>query len=130
MTVSPGFSASEIEELVLEYERIPFGSKEAWCRERGIVPQRMRRWRMAYYGGDLERGLVPRKGVKMRRKYLSPSERLLADKEAENERLRQEIQRLNADVYKLEKANEILGKAIGLLHQLNEQEPEGKTPEQ
>jgi hypothetical protein len=35
----------------------------------------------------------------------------------------EEVAKLNARVRELEQTNEALGKAIGLLHQLNEQEP-------
>lgn len=40
-----------------------------------------------------------------------------------------EVDRLRARVQKLKNTNDALGKAIGLLHQMNEQESDAATPE-
>lgn len=39
-----------------------------------------------------------------------------------------EIARLRAQLISAERTNDALGKAIGLLHKLNEQEPDGNLP--
>lgn len=121
MSLSPGFTSDEIRALVLEYERQPHGTKAAWLRGKGLKVTRFRRWRDAVLEGDLDRGLVPREGSSM----MNPKQR----RQSAAELARQEAREaeLLARIAQLEATNEVLGKAIGLLHQLSEQEPD--TPE-
>lgn len=117
MSISPGYTNEEIREFVYQYEDQPWGTRQDWLNSQGVSNKRFRRWRDAIYDGDLGRGLIPRQSSPM----TSPSQRRFMamqnkDQEAENERLRKRVR-------ELEQANETLGKAIGLLHQLNEQEP-------
>lgn len=56
MTISAGFTAAEIRELVHEYEVQPHGQKTLWLTARGVSYKRMRRWRDAVFEGDLDRG--------------------------------------------------------------------------
>ena len=121
MAIAPGYTDDEIRAFVHAYERQPYGSKGAWLRGQGIKIDRFYRWRDAVFDGDLDRGLVPREGSlmtppKQRRRVARQN----AQQDAENEQLR-------ARVRELEQTNEALGKAIGLLHQLNEQEPDTPT---
>ena len=60
MTITPGFTAEEITGFVRAYLKVPHGFKGEWLREQPFTKDQMRRWRQAYFGGDLERGLVPR----------------------------------------------------------------------
>jgi hypothetical protein len=122
VTISTGFTAAEIRELVHEYQVQPFGQKGPWLDERGISYKRMRRWRDAVFEGDLDRGLIPREGSAM---TVPPSKRTALEKARARERAAQEaeVARLTARVRELEGTNEALGKAIGLLHAMNEQEP-------
>ena len=56
---------------------------------------------------------------------VSPGKRTALEKERARERAAQEaeVAKLTARVRELEGTNEALGKAIGLLHAMNEQEP-------
>ena len=122
MSISAGFTAEEIRGLVYEYQVQPHGQKAGWLTANGVPYRRMRRWQSAVFEGDLDRGLIPREGSAV---TIPPEKR----KELARERADQgaEVARLRARVRELEATNEALGKAIGLLHQLNEQEP-GATP--
>lgn len=121
MSIAPGFTDEEVRAFVYEYERLPQGTKQKWLDKHGIGRNRIRKWRSTVFEGDLDRGLTPRVG-----RSITPSShrrRIALDHaqiESDNEQLR-------ARVRNLEATNEALGKAIGLLHQLSEQEPE--TPE-
>lgn len=123
MTVSAGFSAEEIREFVHQYHSQPHGQRLVWLAEQGVSKSRLYRWRLALFEGDLERGLIPRHGSAM---TISPSQRLALEKQRARERAEQQeqIARLQARVKELEDTNDALGKAIGLLHQLSEQEPD------
>lgn len=127
MTVSVGLTAAEIREFVHEYLVLPYGRKAPWLAERGIGRAQMRRWRDTVFEGDLERGLVPREGSAM---GMTPSQRAALEKERarEHAEYEAEVARLTARVRELEGTNDALGKAIGLLHSLNVQEPDGPGP--
>ncbi|MCQ9368584.1 hypothetical protein NQ038_13395 [Brevibacterium sp. 50QC2O2] len=118
-----GFTVEEVREFVREYERQPYGSKGQWVKDKPFSRDKLRRWRIALYAGDLDRGLAPRDhSVMVAHSYgRTAYERARAKKEAEQSA---EIQRLHARIEQLEGANDALGKAIGLLHQWNAQEPE------
>jgi len=118
VSITPGYTDDEVRNLVYEYERQPWGTKLGWLDAKGVSRERFRRWRNAVFDGDLDRGLIPREGSLMS----SPKSRRRAASQhgvqsAENERLQARIRELEA-------TNEALGKAIGLLHQLSEQEPD------
>ena len=112
MTISSGFTTAEIREFVHEYQVQPHGTKGLWLD--------------AVFEGDLDRGLVPREGSPM---TVPPAKRTALEKQRAAERAAQqaEVERLTARVRELEGTNEALGKAIGLLHAMNEHEPAG-TP--
>jgi hypothetical protein len=123
MTVSVGFTAVEIREFVHEYHVQPFGQKRSWLAARGVSYDRFRRWRAAVLDGDLDRGMVPREGGSMGG---SSSVRQTAWEKAravEQAKHAAEVVALTARIRELEGTNDALGKAIGLLHALNEQEP-------
>lgn len=122
MSISPGFTATEIVEFVHEYHRQPWGQKGAWLAAQGVSHERLRRWQSTVFDGDLDRGLIPRKGgvTTPQGKRISMA-RKRDDQIARNEA---EVARLQARVRELEAANEALGKAIGLLHEMNAQEPD------
>lgn len=118
MSIAPGMTDEEVRAFVYEYERLPQGTKQRWLDEQGISRFRIRMWRNTVFDGDLDRGLTPREGKAMtphheRRRIARDHAQI----ESDNEHLR-------ARVRDLEATNEALGKAIGLLHQLNEQEPD------
>ena len=122
MSITPGFTSVEIREFVHEYQMQRHGRKAAWLVEHGISRDTVRRWRMAVFEGDLDRGLIPREGGVM---TISPGERgaLQKIRTAERNEHVQEVAKLNARIRELEDISTALGKAIGLLHSLNEQEP-------
>lgn len=115
MSITPGYTDDEIRAYVYEYERQPWGTKDAWRRAQGFTHHRIRRWRQAVFDGDLALGLIPREGVLMTD---STDRRRVASQHARGEI---ESEQLRARIRELEATNEALGKAIGLLHQLNEQ---------
>jgi DNA-binding transcriptional MerR regulator len=123
MSISPGFTAEEIREFVAEYHRQPHGRKGTWLAAQAVTPARFRRWRETVFEGDLERGLIPREGgpVTTPPGKRTALERQRAREKAEHER---QLARLEARVAELEEVNAALGKAIGLLHQMSEQEPD------
>ena len=122
MSISAGFTADEIREFVLEYQTLPQGRKGPWLTARGVPYERLRRWRAAVFEGDLDRALIPREGSPM---TIPPSNRtsIARARAAERAAHDAEVAKLNARVRELEQTNEALGKAIGLLHQMSEQEP-------
>ena len=122
MSISVGFTAEEIREFVHQYELQPYGQKGAWLAARQVSHDRLRRWQSAVFEGDLDRGLVPREGSAM---TVPRGKRTAFEKQRAAERAARdvEVDRLSARVRELEEANEVLGKAIGLLHSMNEQEP-------
>lgn len=121
MGTMTGFTAAEIRELVHEYQLQPHGTKLAWLQVRGISRDKIRRWGDAVFEGDIERSLFPRQAIAM----THPGRRASLEQQRARERAAHEaeVERLNARVQELEATNEALGKAIGLLHSRNEQEP-------
>ncbi len=122
VTVSVGFTAEQIREFVHEYVLQPHGGKFIWLAARGVSYDRLRRWRSAVFEGDVERGLVPRQGVPMTVPHGS-RKRLEQQRARERAAQEAEVARLRDRVRELEAVNEALGKAIGLLHHMSEQEP-------
>lgn len=126
MSISPGFTSAEMVELVHEYHLQPHGQKGTWLFRHGLTYHRLRRWRESLYEGDLDRGLIPREGSDV---TTPPVKRtaIARARAAEAARHEAELARLQARVDELERTNEALGKAIGLLHARNGQEPDA-TP--
>ena len=122
MTISPGFTAAEIREFVHEYQVQPHGQKMSWLVARGVPYKRLRLWRAAVFEGDIDRGLIPREGSSM---TIPPSKRTALERAraAERDAHAAEVARLAARVRELEETNTALGKAIGLLHAMSEEEP-------
>jgi len=118
MSITPGWTAQQIRDFVYTYESQPHGTKTVWLAGQGISSDQLRRWRAAVFAGNLEEGLIPREGlsVSMRRQIIKREAGRVA-----------EIDQLKAQVKELKDVNEALGKAIGLLHKLSEQEPAGST---
>ena len=126
MSISAGFTPAEIREFVVEYQLLPYGQKGAWLAARGVSNRQFRRWQATVFDGDLDRGLIPRESVGM---TVPPAKRRALAKAdaAQQDRDEAELAHLRARVRELEATNEALGKAIGLLHDRNAQEPDA-TP--
>jgi hypothetical protein len=123
VSISAGFTAEEIREFVHEYTAQAYGRKGEWLAERGVSYDRLRRWRLAVFDGDLDRGLIPRDSGPVK---IPPGQRAALERHHGKERAEHEaeVARLNARIRELEETNGALGKAIGLLHSMNEQEPD------
>lgn len=126
MSITAGFSPAEIRELVVEYQLVPHGQKGAWLAAQGVSNRQFRRWQTAVFDGDLDRGLIPREGGAM---TVPPAKRRALAKadEAKQNRDEVELARLQARVRELEATNDALGKAIGLLHEMNAHEPDATS---
>jgi hypothetical protein len=127
LTVSVGFTAVEIREFVHEYQVQPWGQKLLWLAAQEVSYKQLRRWQLTVFEGDLDRRLVPREGGPM---TVSPGKRTALEKARAAERAAHEVEvaRLSERIRVLEGTNDALGKAIGLLHAMNEQEP-GEDPQ-
>jgi hypothetical protein len=122
VSISPGMTDAEVQEFVHQYELQPYGGRAIWLADKGVSQARFRRWRTAVFEGDLARGLIPREGSPM---TVPPKKRTALEtlRAREREEHAGEIARLSARVSELEEANAALGKAIGLLHAMSEEEP-------
>ena len=119
MSISAGFTVEEIRRFVHEYQVQPHGQKGRWLAASGVPLSRLRRWRVAVFEGDLDRGLIPREGSPM---TVSPGARNAVElaRAREREAHEAEVARLNERIRELEGTNDALGKAIGLLHAMSE----------
>jgi hypothetical protein len=126
MSISPGFTSAEIREFVVEYHLLPHGQKGMWRAAQGVSVRQLKRWEAAVFAGDLDRGLIPREGMGV---TVPPAKRaaVAMAAAAKKDREDDELARLRARVGELEATNEALGKAIGLLHAMNAEEP-GAAP--
>jgi hypothetical protein len=126
MTAGVGFTAEQIREFVHRYHVQPHGRKYAWLAEQGVSYDRLRKWRSMVFEGDLDRRLVPREGGGM---TVPSAKRTALEKQRAAERAAHEAEvvALRQRIGELEGTNDALGKAIGLLHAMSEQEP-GETP--
>jgi hypothetical protein len=126
MSISPGFTSAEIREFVVEYHLLPHGQKGLWRAAQGVSVRQLQRWEAAVFAGDLDRGLIPRESVGV---TVPPAKRtaVAMAAAAKQDREDDELARLRARVGELEATNEALGKAIGLLHAMNAEEP-GAAP--
>jgi len=124
MSLGAGFTAEQIRQFVHDYHVTPFGGKGAWLASTGVSYDRLQVWRAAVFEGDVETGLIPRQGSPM---TIPPGKRTGLEKQRAREHAAHEAQiaTLNSRVRELEETNAVLGKAIGLLHSMSEQEPEG-----
>ncbi len=119
MTVAAqGYTREEIRQFVHEYYLQPHGSKAAWLAARSMPGWRFRQWRKLVFEGDLDRNLVPRDHGDMARTHgeRSAVEKARAQEIAEH---LSEVEQLKGRIRELEGSNDALGKAIGLLHEMN-----------
>lgn len=133
------FTAAEKQALVLEYLAVPHGFKGQFLRERGLGPDRIRRWRRQVVAGSLEHGLVPREGgmvgledVEALKSVLAENERLKKQLAAEQRAHEKKLAAVEAEGEVHKRAAATLGKAIELLHQSGSKnsEPDVAAPMQ
>ena len=123
MSFSPGYTTDEIRAYVFEYQGQPYGTKKIWLEQQSLTWSLMRRWTTAVFEGELDRGLVPRESSGMAsipRQRRELVERSLSAQQKAHDAERDE---LNERIRSLEASNTALGKAIGLLHAMSEEEP-------
>lgn len=118
-----GYTRKEIRETMHQYYLQPHGTKQAWLAKQSIPVWKIQQWRKLVYEGDLDRNLIPRDHGSMSTtsSQRSAFEQARAKELAEHQ---QEVQQLQDQIRNLEGANEALGKAIRLLHDLSVQVPE------
>ncbi|MGP5002277.1 hypothetical protein ACTXIX_17100 [Glutamicibacter ardleyensis] len=125
-----GVTREEIREYVHQYNLQPHGTRTVWLTQQPFSKATFYRWNRLVFEGDLDRNLVPRDHGRMN---TTPSQRSALESARAKEQAEQqaELAALRERVRQLEGTNEALGKAIGLLHTLNEQGPAAsKTNEQ
>lgn len=117
-----GSTREEIRDFMHEYYLQPHGTKAVWLAARQVPDSTLRRWRKLVYEGDLDRNLVPRDHGEMTR---TSGERSAFEKARSKEIAEHlsEVEQLKDRIRVLEGSNTALGKAIGLLHDLNAPEP-------
>lgn len=119
MAITPGYTVEEIRNFVYQHGKIPHGYKSLWLAEQEFSRHQFRKWRLATFNGDLDRGLIPRS--RAGKVPYNPRQLLQSSIEENQAKRIAELEERNAQ---LEAANEALGKAIGLLHDRNAQEPD------
>lgn len=125
--MSIGFSAEEMRDVVHEYLALPYGSRGRWLDEQGFKKTQFDRWRRMVLAGDIERGLLPRTGSRVSSEEATEVGRLvrrLREVEAESAAKDERLARALAEVERHKAATAALGKAIGLLQPLHEDEPD------
>jgi hypothetical protein len=122
MAGTPGFTNEEIREFVHEYHLQPHGTKGVWLALQSFTRCQFEGWRRTVFSGDLDRNLVPRDAGVM---TIPPGARTAFEKTREKERTvhAKEKSQLVGRIRELEQVNEALGKAIGLVHEMNVPEP-------
>lgn len=126
MTVAThGQTREEIRQVVHEYYLQPYGTRAAWLASQSVPSWKFRQWRKMVYEGDLARNLIPRDDGIMARTSgeRSAFEKARVQEIAEHQ---SEVEQLKDRIRVLEGSNTALGKAIGLLHDLNAPEPDTK----
>lgn len=122
-SITKGYTREEIREVVHDYYLQPHGTRQAWLAANDLSVWTFRQWRTLVFEGDLDRTLVPRDDGDMTRKNRERTayERLRAREIAEHQ---SKVEKLEQRIAELEGTNSALGKAIGLLHELNAAEPD------
>jgi len=97
--------------IVAEYDAAPRNEKGAVLRRERLYHSHVKEWRAARDAGALE-SLVDRR--------TSPARAKKSAAEVENERLRQQVERLQKDLARNKAALEVMGKASALLEMISE----------
>jgi hypothetical protein len=113
--------------MVHQFYLQPYGTRKAWLASQPVSEWTFRKWRKLVIEGDLDRNLIPREhgGMTRTNGEWSAFEKARAQEIADHQ---SEVEQLKNRVRELEGTNTALGKAIGLLHELNVPEPDtGQT---
>ena len=139
--VTESFTPEQRRDIAVHYAGLKRGEKSAYAASLGLRPHQIRRWISALADGDLDNERFPRKTGAMTTRDIAEIARLkkiIADMKAEHARvdaakdariskLEGEVTKLQDGVNKWEKASDALGKAITVLHKMNE--PRGEAAE-
>ncbi|MGW2762609.1 hypothetical protein [Streptomyces sp. NPDC001275] len=105
------FSAEYKLRIVAEYDAAPAGDKGAILRRERLYHSHVIEWRQARDAGALERLTDHR---------TSPARPKRHPAEAENDKLRRQVERLEKELAKNRAAVEVLGKAVALLESVSD----------
>lgn len=128
--VTESFTPEQRREIAVHYAGLKRGEKSAYAASLGLRPHQIRRWISALADGDLDNERFPRKTGAMTTRDIAEIARLkkiIAAKDARISKLEGEVTKLQDGVNKWEKASDALGKAITVLHKINE--PRGEAAE-
>ena len=132
--VTESFTPEQRRDIAVHYAGLKRGEKSAYAASLGLRPHQIRRWISALADGDLDNERFPRKTGAMTTRDIAEIARLkkiIADMKAEHARVDAakdaRISKLEDEVNKWEKASDALGKAITVLHKMNE--PRGEAAE-
>lgn len=132
--VTESFTPEQRRDIAVHYAGLKRGEKSAYAASLGLKPHQIRRWISALADGDLDNERFPRKTGAMTTRDIAEIARLkkiIADMKAEHARVDAakdaRISKLEDEVNKWEKASDAMGKAITVLHKINE--PHGEAAE-
>ena len=139
--VTESFTPEQRREIAVHYAGLKRGEKSAYAASLGLKPHQIRRWISALADGDLDNERFPRKTGAMTTRDIAEIARLkkvIADMKAQHARidaakdariskLEGQVTKLGDEVNKWEKASDAMGKAITVLHKINE--PRGEAAE-
>lgn len=132
--VTESFTPEQRRDIAVHYAGLKRGEKSAYAASLGLRPHQIRRWISALADGDLDNERFPRKTGAMTTRDIAEIARLkkiIADMKAQHARIDAakdaRISKLEDEVNKWEKASDALGKAITVLHKINE--PRGEAAE-
>lgn len=117
------FSPDDRREVVITYYCAPHGSRIAYLNSRGIKYEWFRRWRLQYFGGDIDRGITPRDNVVMTPKDSAEIKRLYSENTAlkdELAKVKEELAQTREQSTAHAKAVDALGKAIATMQKYTE----------
>jgi hypothetical protein len=97
--------------IVAEYDAAPRNEKGAVLRRERLFHSHVKEWRAARDAGALE---------KLADRRTSPARAKKSAAEVENEKLRQQVERLEKDLARNKAALEVMGKASALLEMISE----------
>jgi transposase-like protein len=97
--------------IVAEYDAAPRNEKGAVLRRERLFHSHVKEWRAARDAGALEKLVDRRTGPARAKKSAA---------EVENEKLRQQVERLEMDLARNKAALEVMGKASALLEMISE----------
>ena len=139
------YSPDYIREMVIEYQLVPYGQKEAWLIEHGLADHTMRRWTAMVADGDLTTRTTPRRigtltmdecvEIQQLRKEVSAlmqqKRKLELDAKRREEAMQRALDKATERAERAELATDVLGKALATMpgqHGVDSNVAEGSSP--